>query len=160
MILQYLQLFYKLSNEIPFYKKMPIKIRNHKDVRAPYKPPRKTQRQVLDLNEDYDSEPEEIQINGRTWFIRNGKKTEVIDLTGEEEEHPNQVIDLNEDYDSEEVEDEEEDPSDQEWMYDPTDPRFHSRFDSEEICTDDEEEEEGVDETDVEEEPPLKKQKM
>lgn len=54
---------------------MPIYIRNHPDVFAPFKPPR----QIIDLTKDENSQSEEIQLHGKTWFVHNGETREVID---------------------------------------------------------------------------------
>ena len=129
---------------MPIYKN----IKNHPDVYKPFKPPQP----FIDLTKDEDSEPYEIQVNGKTWFIHNGKRTEVIDLT--------------EDNDSQNEEDEEQFNSNS-YSFDPFYDRCISEETwsdeennlSEEIPSDEDVESDSVDETDVEEEPPLKKQK-
>lgn len=93
--------------------------RNHRNVFAPFKPPR----QVIDLTKDENSQSEEIQLHGKTWFVHNGEKREVIDLT--------------EDNDSQ---------SEEECNSDPIDPFYDEHYYSEEICSDEDDDSRPLDE--------------
>lgn len=125
-------------------------IRNHPDVFKPFKPPR----QVIDLTKDENSQSEEIRLHGKTWFVHNVKRTEVIDLKKDDNSQ-----------------------SEEECTSDPIDPFYDQYIDSEEICSDEDEESrpldedercmlennlsDSVDETDEEEEKrPKEKQKI